>query len=445
MPARLRGHVVRVGRGRHRLMARRDPELDQGKLLGLGRPDLTAGHQRALERTRLGMSEQVRPHDPEPVQVGLHRLGAGPGVRRQGDAEEHEIGVRIGVGLDPVPAVDPEQPQPLERRDRARDGFDLPSTSRIPGEAQERAGERGSAGAGGRLVFEQEPRGLEQPRAPGHGSEPRCRGPEIQGFSGRAFYIGAGHQTVRARIADAMASAPRKAQLHRVAEQVGSSGEHLRRDRGEARAIHGGEVGGPEPEPAAGSVPGSEVDDHPETREDPHGIAAGPIRGGDPEVAEDLGRGSAAVEDRVALDGGAEHDERAPGDSGAPDPGRDLGPGEPQVLVQGRGRAGPWLLDLDRRRDPGPDRVGAWDPRCSLRPSAPGGRCGLVNRGGGCYVLVQNVLVSRRRRSGCQSGGRVSALPPFAFGSDDDATGGGGSRQPRPRVRPIHHLQTAAL
>ena len=352
--------------------------------------------------------------------------------------------MRIGVGLEPVPAVDAEQAQPLERRDRARDGFDLPGTSRIPGEAEEGAGEHGSAGTGWRLVIQQEARGLEQPRAPGHGAEPRGRGPDLQGFSGRAFYIGAGHRTVRARIADAMAVCPREAQLHWVAEQVGASGEHQRCDRGEARAINGGEVGGPEPDPTAGSVPGSGVDDHPETREDPHGIAAGPSRGGDPEVAEDLGRGSAAVEDRVALEGGAEHDERAPGDPGAPDPGRDLGPGDPQVLVQRRRRAGPRLRDLDRRRDPGPDRVGARGPWCSSRPWAPSGRCGLVNRGGWCYVLVQNVLVSRGARSGCQSGGRGDNLPPFAFGSWEDATwmSGWGSSAPSPawpprRSRPV--------
>lgn len=35
---------------------------------------------------------------------------------------------------------------------------------------------------------------------------------------------------------------------------------------------------------------------------------------------------------------------------------------------------------------------------------------GLVNRGGGCYVLDQNVLVSRGRRSGCQSGEGVMPL-----------------------------------
>lgn len=72
--ARLRSHVVRVGRGRHRLVPRCDPELEQGQLLRSGRPDLAASHQRALERARLGMSEQVRPHDPEPAQEGLHRI-----------------------------------------------------------------------------------------------------------------------------------------------------------------------------------------------------------------------------------------------------------------------------------------------------------------------------------------------------------------------------------
>lgn len=307
--------------------------------------------------------------------------------------------MRIGVGLDGV-AADAEQALQLQGGECAGDGLDGAVASRLTSCLEEGAGESGATGAGGGGEAEQEPGGLPESGSVGDGPEPGRHGPDLRCLSGRAFSIWRGVGTVRARSADATRSSPREAQLHHIAEQVGAGGEDLGVDRGEARAIHGGEDGRPKPDPAGGVVPGAGGDDHPEACEDPHGFSGRPIRGGDPEVAEDLGVGSSAVEDRARPNGGGEHREGPPGDLSPADPGGDRHAGEAEVIEHRRGRAGPRPGDLDGAGDPRPNGVRTWVSGPPPRPPTPRCRRGLVNRRGGCYVLDQMVLVSRYRRSG---------------------------------------------
>ena len=73
---------------------------------------------------------------------------------------------------------------------------------------------------------------------------------------------------------------------------------------------------------------------------------------------------------------------------------------EAQVIVEAPGSPGhalPAARPERAVRDPLPLQPQHWE-------------VGLVNRWEGCYVLDQNVLVSRGRRSGCQSGEGVMPL-----------------------------------
>lgn len=122
--ARGRDHVRHVRGRRHGRVAGRDPQLRQGQLLGCSWVRRApAGSQGTLQRARLHVSEQVRPHDPEAGQVRLHGLGAGSRVSRQGDPQGHEVGVGIGVWLGGAVAIEAEQTEPLQRGERAGDGL----------------------------------------------------------------------------------------------------------------------------------------------------------------------------------------------------------------------------------------------------------------------------------------------------------------------------------
>lgn len=97
--ARLRGgdglgvHGPRAGAAGHQLAT-----VLQAKA-GLGA--LAVPPDRRGELAGLGVSEQIRAVDPEPLQVGLHSPRGRPGLRGRIDAHEHDVGVGLG-GRDDV-------------------------------------------------------------------------------------------------------------------------------------------------------------------------------------------------------------------------------------------------------------------------------------------------------------------------------------------------------
>lgn len=130
---------------------------------------------------------------------------------------------------------------------------------------------------------------------------------------------------------------------------------------------------------------GPTLDDQGVTREESHNLAGGPLRDNDPEHGEEIHGAEPAVVEGVGVD------LRAKGGKGqercfvAPRvPWKDRGD-MAQVIVEAPGSPGhglPAARPERAIRDPLPPQPQHWE-------------VGLVNRRGGCYVLDQNVLVSR--------------------------------------------------
>ena len=101
---------------------------------------LTVPPGRARETPCLLASEQIRAVNPEPIQVGLHRLGGLFGARRGVDAHDLEVRVAAGLG-EQVAVADLQVP--------------------VAGEPAQAPEQRGDVpGAGGTVVGEQERPGV---------------------------------------------------------------------------------------------------------------------------------------------------------------------------------------------------------------------------------------------------------------------------------------------
>ncbi len=279
-PSLLRAHVRLLVTSRR--AGYQQAQLDQTEV-SLG---VAAVPQRGGDLAGLVVTEQVRAPDPAPLQVDLHSLGAGPGVRCCGGAEELEVGVAAGLGQQD-PTADLEVVVAGEPAQAAEQRGDIPSASRATIGEQERAGVGGGQLRG---VGDQVPEPGEQvggepdPPAMRERSDPagerlvfreilRARVP----LSGRRI-------TVRVGPRHALPVRRYKPQLHRfTAEQFGVRRENGGGDPALLGAGDGGPVRGEETDPAGGVV-GAEADDHRGACEDPHGFTGRPGGGLDPEL-----------------------------------------------------------------------------------------------------------------------------------------------------------------
>lgn len=335
--------------------------------------------QRSGDLAGLVVTKQVRAPDPASLQVDLHSLGAGPGVRCRGGAEELEVRVAAGLGQQD-PTADLEVVVAGEPAQAAEQRGDIPSASRATIGEQERAGVGGGQLRG---VGDQVPKPGEQvggepdPPARWERSDPageclvfreilRVRVP----LSGRRI-------TVLAAPRHALSIRGYKPQLHRFAsEQFGVRGEDRGGDPAGLGAVDGGPVRGEEADPA-GDVAGPERGDHRPTCENAHGIARRPGADLDPELGEQLDRRAAEVDRDPRLDPVDQDPDQVPGRGGSPHLAA-AGEQPAQVGEDRRGGHGPGLGDQDPAGDAAADRVG---PRVTSRPPGCGRQgLGLVKR-----------------------------------------------------------------
>lgn len=330
--------------------------------------------------------------DPEPIQVGLHRLGGLFGARRGVDVHDLEVGVAAGLG-EQVAVADLQVPVAGE-----------------PAQAPEQRGD--VAGAGGAVVGEQQRPGVgggqvggvadpiptagEQfggepdPSAGGQRSQPAGERVVVLRILRTCVPLYVGRITVLAAPRHALSVRCSKPQLLRfTSEQFGVRRENCGGDPAGLGAGDGGPVCGEEADPA-GAVVGSEADDHRAVCEDPHGLAGRPIRDLDPELGEQLEGAAAQVDGDPGydpVDQRGDHAAGRGGSSGAADPAVEPA----QVGEDGRGGAGPGLRQEDPARDDVADRV--WPGRQALpgwarAPTSEWGRRrALVKRRRPGYVL----------------------------------------------------------
>jgi hypothetical protein len=310
--------------------------------------------RRAREPAGLLASEQIRAVDPEPIQVGLHRLGGLFGARRGVDAHDLEVGVVAGLGEQvavadlQVPVAGEPAQAPEQRSDVAGAG------GAVVGE-QERPGVGGGQVSG---VADPIPAPGEQiggeldPPAGGQRSQPAGECVVVLNILRTCVPLYVGRITVRTAPRHALSVRRSKPQLHRfTSEQFGVRREDGGGNPAGLGAGDGGPVRGKEADPA-GAVVGSEADDYRETCEDPHSLAGRPIRDLDPKLGEQLEGAAAQIDGDPGddpVDQCGDHAAGRGGSSGAADPAVEPA----QVGEDRRGGAGPGL----RQEDPAGDVV----------------------------------------------------------------------------------------
>ena len=355
VPGLLGGHVRPRALATAGAAGHQQAELDEAQL----RFGVPPHPKRGGDLAGLEVSEQIRAPNSAALQVGLHSPGDRPGVRSGVDPQDLEVGVATGFG-EQVAVADLEVApggQPVQGPEEAG-GLAVASGAAVREQERPRVGGGQVRGVADPITAPREQVGGEaDPPAGWQRSDPAGERVVVLNILRTRVPYSVGRITVRAKTRHALPVRRSKPQLHRVtAEQFGVRCEDGGGDPAGLGAGDGGPVRGEEADPAGGVV-GSEADDHREACEDPHGLAARPIRDLNPELGEQIGRAAAQVDGDPGDDPVDQRGDHAPGgggSSGAADPAV-----EPAQVGEDR-RCGdrPGLRQEDPARDDAADRVG---------------------------------------------------------------------------------------